>query len=157
MGNLYHRDSAGCTVLPESRPGAGPFHVFLSHNWKHGQSEMRIVKKALREMLPEIKVFLDVDNLKEGKGGGMKVAIHNDCDAVPNGSTRPGSCLHRNEGPWEWGTLKKKDSQYYFVSGRARRWRCCQGGGWRGAAAAGGGGARRDGLRRAAPAAGAQR
>lgn len=60
---------------------------------------------------------------KEGKGGGMKVAIHNDCNAVPNGSTRPGTCLHRNEGPWEWWTLKKKDSQYYFVSGRARRWR----------------------------------
>uniref|UniRef100_A0A7S3C1C2 TIR domain-containing protein n=1 Tax=Haptolina ericina TaxID=156174 RepID=A0A7S3C1C2_9EUKA len=42
------------------------FQLFLSHNWKHGQSEMRIVKKALLEMLPGIQVFLDVDNL----GGG---------------------------------------------------------------------------------------
>ena len=47
-------------------PRAGPFHTFLSHNWKHGQSEMRIVKTRLREMVPDVEVFLDVDNL----GGG---------------------------------------------------------------------------------------
>ena len=34
-----------------------------SHNWQHGQSAMRIVKTRLREMLPDIEVFLDVDNL----------------------------------------------------------------------------------------------
>ena len=34
-----------------------------SHNWQHGQSAMRIIKTRLREMLPDIEVFLDVDNL----------------------------------------------------------------------------------------------
>jgi hypothetical protein len=29
-----------------------------SHNWKHGQSDMRIIKKALSEMMPGISVFL---------------------------------------------------------------------------------------------------
>jgi hypothetical protein len=36
----------------------GPFHVFLSHNWLHGQATMRIIKNALREMLPGVSVFL---------------------------------------------------------------------------------------------------
>ena len=58
-------------LLPNAKPGptvphAGPFHVFLSHNWMHGQDEMRIIKTRLREMLPGVEVFLDVDNL----GGG---------------------------------------------------------------------------------------
>ena len=39
-------------------PTAGPFHVFLSHNWKHGQGVMRIVKDTIREMLPGASVFL---------------------------------------------------------------------------------------------------
>ena len=29
---------------------------------------MRIVKQRLSEMLPDVSVFLDVDDLKEGKG-----------------------------------------------------------------------------------------
>merc|ERR1711871_1504169 len=41
----------------------GPFHVLLSHNWAQGQDQMRIVKARLREMLPNISVFLDVDAL----------------------------------------------------------------------------------------------
>jgi len=48
-------------------PHAGPFHIFLSHNWQHGQSAMRIVKTRLRELLPDVEVFLDVDNLGGGK------------------------------------------------------------------------------------------
>jgi hypothetical protein len=48
-------------------PHAGPFHIFLSHNWQHGQSTMRIVKTRLRELLPMVEVFLDVDNLGGGK------------------------------------------------------------------------------------------
>ena len=47
------------TVLPELRPGTGPYHVFLSHNWKHGQEKMRIVKSLLQEMVPGISVFLE--------------------------------------------------------------------------------------------------
>lgn len=41
----------------------GPFHILLSHNWAQGQDQMRIVKARLREMMPNVSVFLDVDAL----------------------------------------------------------------------------------------------
>ena len=44
------------------------FHLFLSATWAQGQSDMRVVKQRLVELLPEVKVFLDVDNLEEGAG-----------------------------------------------------------------------------------------
>ena len=44
------------------------YHIFLSHSWKTGQDAMRIVKEKLVEMVPGMYVFLDVDDLKEGKG-----------------------------------------------------------------------------------------
>ena len=50
----------------EVRPGhvpPGHFHTFLSHVWGTGQDQMRIVKQRLREMIPEMNVFLDVDDL----------------------------------------------------------------------------------------------
>ena len=37
-----------------------------SHNWKHGQSAMRIIKKVFQEMLPGLEVFLG----EPGEGGG---------------------------------------------------------------------------------------
>ena len=45
------------------------FHLFLSHTWDQGQDEMRVVKQKLLEMLPDLSIFLDVDDLKEGAGG----------------------------------------------------------------------------------------
>lgn len=50
---------------PPRQPG--PFHIFLSHSWAHGQDQMRIVKTRLREMIPEVEVFLDVDALGNTK------------------------------------------------------------------------------------------
>jgi len=47
---------------------SGQFHIFLSHVWGTGQDQMRIVKQRLREMTPDASVFLDVDDLKDGKG-----------------------------------------------------------------------------------------
>ena len=44
---------------PPTIPHNGPFNIFLSHNWKHGQSEMRVIKNRLCEMLPDVSVFLD--------------------------------------------------------------------------------------------------
>jgi len=41
------------------------FHVFLSHVWGTGQDQMRIIKQRLTEMVPDMEVFLDVDDLKE--------------------------------------------------------------------------------------------
>ena len=52
-GGLYKAGAADTAA-----PRAGPFHVFLSHNWKHGQAKMRIVKERLREMLPGASIFL---------------------------------------------------------------------------------------------------
>ena len=41
------------------------YHFFLSHVWGTGQDQMRIVKQRLVEMLPDARVFLDVDDLEE--------------------------------------------------------------------------------------------
>ena len=43
---------------------AGNFHLFLSHVWGTGQDQMRVAKQRLLEMIPDMKVFLDVDDLK---------------------------------------------------------------------------------------------
>ena len=45
------------------------YHIFLSHVWISGQDQMRILKQRLIAMMPEIRVFLDVDDLKHGRGG----------------------------------------------------------------------------------------
>ena len=37
------------------------FHLFLSHVWDTGQDVMRTVKQLLKDMVPGICVFLDVD------------------------------------------------------------------------------------------------
>ena len=42
------------------------WHAFLSHNWREGQSDMKLVKSRLAEMCPDLFVFLDVDNLGSG-------------------------------------------------------------------------------------------
>jgi len=41
------------------------YHTFLSHVWGTGQDQMRIVKQRLVEMIPDLIVFLDVDDLEE--------------------------------------------------------------------------------------------
>ena len=41
--------------------GAGGYHLFLSHVWGTGQDQMRVVKQRLLEMMPALRVFLDVD------------------------------------------------------------------------------------------------
>jgi len=44
------------------------FHLFLSHAWPLAQDRMRIVKARIEVALPSCRVFLDVDNLKSGRG-----------------------------------------------------------------------------------------
>jgi len=41
------------------------YHTFLSHVWGTGQDQMRIVKQRLLEMIPDLVIFLDVDDLEE--------------------------------------------------------------------------------------------
>lgn len=45
------------------------YHLFLSHTWAQGQSDMRVIKERLKEILPSCVTFLDVDDLKKGAGG----------------------------------------------------------------------------------------
>jgi hypothetical protein len=60
-------------------PRAGPFHIFLSHNWQHGQSAMRIVKVRLLELLPDASVFLDVNKLRSNPGRSGPVVLLTAC------------------------------------------------------------------------------
>ena len=39
----------------------GNYHVFLSHTWAQGEEAMRTTKLRLLEMMPGLRVFLDVD------------------------------------------------------------------------------------------------
>ena len=60
---LRYRASGKPVELP-TLP-SGQFHLFLSHCWKHGgQDVSRVIKQRLLEMIPECRVFLDVDDLE---------------------------------------------------------------------------------------------
>ncbi len=56
---LRYKESNEDVQVPEI--AEGDFHVFLSHVWGTGQDQMRIVKQRLLEMVPDMRVFLDVD------------------------------------------------------------------------------------------------
>ena len=55
-----HRTEVHVDAVPDSH-----FHLFLSHVWGTGQDQMRVVKQRLKEMVPDLEVFLDVDDLEE--------------------------------------------------------------------------------------------
>mmetsp|Transcript_78334 Transcript_78334/g.155678 ORF Transcript_78334/g.155678 Transcript_78334/m.155678 type:complete len:737 (-) Transcript_78334:352-2562(-) len=61
-----------------SSRGITPWHLFLSHNWAEGQSDMRVIKTRLLEMIPDLRIFLDVDNL----GSGTLNSAHIDISAT---------------------------------------------------------------------------
>jgi hypothetical protein len=44
------------------QPRGGKHHIFLSHAWRSGQDQAKAVKLLLIDVLPELKVFLDVDS-----------------------------------------------------------------------------------------------
>ena len=44
------------------------YHLFLSHGWQHAQDQMRAVKTSLQEILPDLDIFLDVDDMLSGLG-----------------------------------------------------------------------------------------
>lgn len=62
---LRVRKSGQLVAVPALATGCD-FHLFLSHTWSQGQSEMRVVKDRLVELLPGAKAFLDVDDLASG-------------------------------------------------------------------------------------------
>ena len=48
--------------------GSKTFHLFLSHVWTTAQDQCRLLKKRLQHLVPVMRIFLDVDDLVEGKG-----------------------------------------------------------------------------------------
>lgn len=44
------------------------WHTFLSHVWSSAQDQMRFLKTRLIRLIPDVRVFLDVDDLTEGFG-----------------------------------------------------------------------------------------
>lgn len=63
--------------LPDPTPSEASSHTpsSASHHvshvrsvWSTGQDQMRVVKQRLLEMVPNLRIFLDVDDLKEGRG-----------------------------------------------------------------------------------------
>jgi hypothetical protein len=43
------------------QPRGGKHHIFLSHAWRSGQDQAKAVKLLFIDVLPELRVFLDVD------------------------------------------------------------------------------------------------
>ena len=89
--------SSGTTVRAPPLRGGAQYHLFLSHNWGSGQDQMRIIKQRLLEMMPDLRIFLDVDeadldiskleeyigcrmasdgHLTRSSGGSLAVLIH---------------------------------------------------------------------------------
>ena len=54
-------------IMPELPPGI-KYHLFLSHVWKTGQDQCRIMKQRLLETLPDASIFLDIDDMVQGVG-----------------------------------------------------------------------------------------
>ena len=73
---LRHRAGGSEVVMPPI--GDGDFHLFLSHAWGTGQDQMRVVKQRLTEMLPDVAVFLDVDDLQRRKGKGAELVARSE-------------------------------------------------------------------------------
>ena len=43
----------------------GQFHCFVSHVWGSGQDQARVMKSQLTALVPDLRVFLDVDDLND--------------------------------------------------------------------------------------------
>ena len=57
----------GWRVVPRRLP-SGQHHTFVSHKWSSGQDKARSVKALLQHLVPGLKVWLDVDNLRSEAG-----------------------------------------------------------------------------------------
>jgi len=57
-------------VKAQQAKSSGPkYDLFLSHSWgSGGQEKARIIKVSLNKMIPSLRIFLDVDDLGEGRG-----------------------------------------------------------------------------------------
>ena len=63
LASQASRTSRG--TVGESKSKRAAYHIFLSHVWSTAQDQMRIVRTRLLEMMPELSVFLDVEDLED--------------------------------------------------------------------------------------------
>lgn len=64
QGAMRLSDTGDLALLPPRPPGIA-WHMFLSHVWSSGQDQVRVIKERLKQLVPGISVFLDVDNLDD--------------------------------------------------------------------------------------------
>ena len=62
------RDDGSAIIIP---PPERRFHLYLSHIWLTGQDRARCIKFRLKEMLPEARVFLDIDTVPDKVEAGL--------------------------------------------------------------------------------------
>ena len=55
----------GTPLEPPGMPVGRKYHIFISYTWGSGQDQVRHVKQLLKEVLPVIHIFLDVDDLED--------------------------------------------------------------------------------------------
>ena len=76
--------SAVCATQLDAKRGI-TFHLFLSHSWGTGADRMRLLKTQLSLAVPDLVVFLDIDDMDGGRG------VEYIDRPRPN---------HRRDGPW---------------------------------------------------------
>uniref|UniRef100_A0A7S2NAQ7 TIR domain-containing protein n=1 Tax=Haptolina brevifila TaxID=156173 RepID=A0A7S2NAQ7_9EUKA len=64
-GRLLKEDVKGEAAHLKDLDKRKTYHVFISHVWKSGQDAARAIKQLLKEVLPGVVVFLDVDDLAD--------------------------------------------------------------------------------------------
>ncbi|EOD15625.1 hypothetical protein EMIHUDRAFT_451652 [Emiliania huxleyi CCMP1516] len=68
VGALVFSGGSTEPVQLEPLTDGNKYHLFLSHSWLSGQDAVRVMKERLLNLLPDTKIFLDVDDLASGRG-----------------------------------------------------------------------------------------
>ena len=63
-GAIRSRRTGQLMELPPQRLDVA-WHLFVSHVWRTGQDQARVIKERLKRLVPGISVFLDVDDLDD--------------------------------------------------------------------------------------------
>ena len=63
-GAIRSRRTGQLMELPPQRLDTA-WHLFVSHVWRTGQDQARVIKERLKQLVPGISVFLDVDDLDD--------------------------------------------------------------------------------------------
>jgi hypothetical protein len=65
LSELKLVDASGLPITIDAPNVQGGYHLFLSHMWKWGQDQSGTLKSLLQTLMPQLRCFLDVDNLKD--------------------------------------------------------------------------------------------